>query len=287
MKWITATNETSVWDDDFFKQLQVAVLSLRENTTFEPYLVYDGKHNERTAWIERHGVTIISHTLSFSSQVAEHIYSMDVKDPDWLIQVRTGAYLKMEIPEVALSNGIRDQFVLYTDCDVIFLKEPQILKLKPRFLFANGHRQGPIWSAGFWKRHFNTGVMILNLRSLCNEASAFRKFILSNGAGKVRPAGKFMNKNLFLSDQVAVNLYYDSKIQYLPDRMNWCPQLGIRNNAEIIHFNGLKWTQWEDLHAGRFSPEKQHKLMEQASKNMASYEYYSTVARRFLNKSSN
>jgi len=283
MKWFTATNGASLENDHFFDQLRVAVISARHNTSLEPYMLYDGEYNERTRWLQKHGVYIIRHKLPIRTAIEEYVRINATSD---LIPVRTGAYLRSEIPVAISREGIRDNYILYTDCDVVFLRDPSLQSYKPSYFAACGSREGGYtrFHLGGWM-HYNSGVMIMNVSKMSECYAAFQEFVLRNGEGVWRPNAKFWRKHLFMSDQLALNLFYRGKITRLDVKYNWRPSLGINSDAFILHFNGLKWTQWDDFVSGALSPYRQAKFEKLVSRNRLAYEYYSNLAASFLSLS--
>lgn len=284
MKWFMVTNGQSLQDDSFFRQLVVALRSSERTCVFTPYLLYDGDENERTEWLRSNGVEVIHHALSIRREIEKFIIAES--DPG-LIPVRTGAYLKTEIPTAVRDLGLTDKFVFYTDCDVVFCSKVDVESIRPRYMAAHGNylssrrvcgRRVPFLGGEF---HFNSGVAVLNVDALCSEADRFRSFVLSNGDGVERPKRAFMQKNLFLSDQVALNLYFSGRVDHLPGCLNWSPQSGISSKAKIVHFNGLKWTQWDDFLSGSLAPFRMEKFQKQVARDRDAYEYYVGLAKQY------
>lgn len=130
--------------------------------------------------------------------------------------------------------------------------------------------------------HYNSGVMVLNAVRLRDEAERFRQFVLSNGEGVARPKTPFMQKHLFMSDQVALNVFFRGRVTRLNETYNWSPSAGINPTARIIHFNGLKWTQWDDFLNGRLAPFRMEKFVKQVNINRPGYEHYVELAKSYL-----
>ena len=284
MKWFTTTNEASLDNDSFFLLLQVAVLSARQNTSLEPFLVYDGNEHQRLTWLRDQGVVIVNHELPFRQELSDYLYRTCKAEllPE-LVEIRSGAYLKTEIPTAVREHGVTDRFVLYTDCDVIFMRDLELHRKKPRYLAACGNREGgrTRLRLGGWV-HFNSGIMLMNVDAMCSTAAEFRTFVMNNGGNAKRPPSKFMQKNLFLSDQVALNVFHRGRIQSLSPSYNWHPTRGVDHRARIIHFNGLKWTQWNEFQEERLLPERMESFKRLVAKNPAAYEEFVTTARNYL-----
>lgn len=250
MKWYTATNEGSLDQDDFFELLAAAVLSARENTTLAPHLLYEGRLNHpRIEWLEEVGVTIVPHALSFRDQIEAFCEAEGLSREK--ARHRSGAYLRSELPVVLQERGFNEEYVLYTDCDVLFMHDPDLASFRPSYFAAYGHWEGGYTRFHFGGRqHFNSGVMLMNIPRMAERCDAFIDFVSNDGYDVERPGGRYWNKHLFLSDQVAYNLFYRDEIDDLPVKYNWNPTKGKNDRAVIVHFNGLKWNQINRLMSG-------------------------------------
>lgn len=129
-----------------------------------------------------------------------------------------GAYLRTEIPTL----GLPDTFILYTDCDVIFLRQPKFLESLPRY-FASA----PETHLGEYA-DLNTGVMLMNLDQLRQDWPRLREFIVQNF------------ETFTAYDQGAYREFYKDRYDLLPPETNWKPYWGQNESAEIIHFHGPK-----------------------------------------------
>ena len=180
-------------------------------------MIYDGAESEFIQELRGLGVTIISHRLSFYDFVA--IYQKENKpDHSEYLQFASSAFLRVDLP--LLFPG--DDFVLYTDCDVIFLKEPSVGTLRPAYFACAPER-----TRGDAK-HINTGVMLMNIAALREDHAAFCGFIKEN------------YPSLISYDQGAYIAYYNGKNDLLADELNWKPYWGTNKDAEILHFHGPK-----------------------------------------------
>lgn len=279
MKWFTASNEASLRDKSFFELLRVAVLSLKQNTSLDPHLLYEGAECPALRWLRDQGVTIVTTRLTFYEQLREFMLP---HYEELQIRCRAGAFLRTELAPAIRQYGIRDKYVLYTDCDVVFASDIELGHYRPRYFAAAGSRVGGrtrLRIGGYL--HINSGVLLINVDGMRAQYDEFRRFVIGNGLGVKRPKDPFMQKNLFMSDQVALNLYYRGKIKRIPKRYNWNPANGIDPDAAVIHFNGLKWNQWEDLRAGILEPDLQTKYGDLVRKNPDSYNYYVNLAKTF------
>ena len=121
---------------------------------------------------------------------------------------------------------------------------------------------------------------------MAERYDAFIEFVLNDGYNVERPGGRYWNKNLILSDQVAYNLFYGNEIDDLPVEYNWNPSKGKNDDAVIVHFYGLKWNQVEAFKKDKIDmpgfKTKQFKRMLQ--KSNGAYEYYREIANVLLGK---
>lgn len=207
MKWYFACNSIS---KEFFPLIKAAVNSAIQNTTLVPHFIYDGKPDELTAWLEERGVKIIYHRVSFYDKLKLFYRSSDMHIP-------TGAYLRCDIPTIETE----DDFILYTDCDVLFLKDFDYAERPEYFACSSQFDKNDF-------RDFNTGVMVMNLKKLRESNAEFSEFIIKN-----------MNK-MIAFDQTAFQIFYDGKNTALPVKYNHKPYWGIGEEAVIVHFHGPK-----------------------------------------------
>jgi hypothetical protein len=217
MRWFFALNEASTSFWDYANLVQVAVHSARRNTTLEPVCLYDGTDNLLTAWLQAAGVTIIRRRTFLHEWVTD------------LPPIPRGAYLRLEIPAVCHEHGWADEFVLYTDCDVVFRGDPapRLAALTPPF-FAAAPESDPTDFA-----RFNSGVMWINVAGLAAEADALRATIKAHLSEAIAPP----------YDQAALQRHFADRTDPLPVELNWKPYWGESAEAEIVHFHGPKPAQ--------------------------------------------
>lgn len=280
MIWFTATNEGSLDQDSFFELLAAAVLSARENTTLDPHLLYEGRLNHpRIEWLEEVGVTVVPHALTFRDQI-EAFFKAEGYGRE-ASRRRAGAYLRSELPVVLRERSFGTEYVLYTDCDVLFMRDPDLNSLRPTYFAAYGP-----WEGGYTRfhlggrQHFNSGVMLMNIPQMADRCDAFIDFVLHDGYDVDRPGGRYWNKHLLRSDQVAYNLFYRNEIDDLLAEYNWNPSKGKNEDAIIIHFNGLKWNQVDNMKEGRINKSQYRRLYQDAG---GAYEHYRETANSLLN----
>jgi len=245
MKWYFASNDRS---QDFFPLIKGAVESVLRNTSMEPYFIYDGAENELTQWLRDKGITIIHHRVGFYDALEKH-YNQN------LLNIASGTFLRCDIPIIEKD----DEFVLYTDCDVLFLQDFEC-DLKPEYFAC---------STQFDKKNFvdfNAGVMLMNVKKMRESHGEFTEFIVKNLA-------KFT-----AFDQTAYQVFYDRKNTKLPTIYNHKPYWGIDKNAVIVHFHGAKPTMFasdEILQTLPYTHTKYYK------KNPTAYDFYLDLFKKY------
>jgi Glycosyl transferase family 8 len=213
MKWYFAINEDGSGGQTGM-HAKLAVLSARRNTTLDPHLVYSGQENDFTRWMTDHGVTVRRINLTFEAEI--HALAR--------AGLYSATYLGHWLRTAVCLLNREDRFVVYTDCDVVFLREPDFGGVGPdRFACAPEFRRDGA-------NYFNSGVMVMNLPALRRDYPDFERFILE----KMRTIGANFR------DQYAYNLYYRGRWDRLDPRLNWKPYWGADDAASVLHFHGPK-----------------------------------------------
>jgi len=217
MKWYFAISEASLGfqSHDWPGLIKVAVTSAQAHTRLEPHLLYDGQPNDLTRWLESRGVAISFQKVPFLDAF-EPIARDKPHGREWLAMA-AGAFLRLEIPRIELA----EEFVLYTDCDVMFTPAFTLDDVvRPRFFAASGRKRLLRAPA------INSGVMLMNVPAMRREYEPFVRFIRDNpGLGL---------------DQEMLIAYFGRRIDFLPDVLNWYPYRGLEQAARIVHFHGPK-----------------------------------------------
>ena len=215
VKWYFAISEISLSreNSDWPGLIRAAVRSARMNTTLKPHMLYNGEPNEFTNEIANLGVTIVPHRVSFY----DALLSEKEKNPNFDLLSWSGAHLRIEIPLIEK----QDEIVLYTDCDVMFLKDPALPYL-PKYFAAAPEESRTDY------RGINTGVMLMNVPMLRNDLPAFTAFARQEIAAG-RP-----------SDQTMYNEFYRDRWDRLDIALNWKPYWGAEPEAQIVHWHGPK-----------------------------------------------
>lgn len=227
MKWFFALNNQSPYFGEYETMCKVAVLSALEHTDLEPHLVYDGEPGELTAWLEARGVRVIY----ARTRLYDDIRSIaEERHNPLILAIGSGAFLRTELPVILPEHGIDDQYILYTDCDVLFCRNVagELSRIKPvYFAVAPEHDRDNY-------RRMNSGVMVMNLKRLRRHDQKFLDFARRNMSEFTKSA----------YDQNAYRLYFRlggiTLWNHLPVEMNWKPYWGENPNAGIVHFHGPK-----------------------------------------------
>jgi hypothetical protein len=248
MKWIFAFSQGS--EAAYGDLIRVSVATARQNTSLEAFCLYDGDPTPLTRWISAQGITIVPCRSVFYEDLKELAQR---KSNRAVLQIGSGAFLRLELPRIAREQGWNDQFIFYTDCDVMFLKDPEPLlaPLAPRFFCAapETFRNKPL--------HMNTGVMWLRLAAIKRETEALIQFTRSHfeqivdaswDQGALRVYFNPLHRQLWkwrvpdrLSYAVMTRMPFRPwKWDDLPLQLNWKPYWGENPAASVVHFHGLK-----------------------------------------------
>jgi hypothetical protein len=216
MKWYFAMSEASIRrdDHDWADLMRVAVRSAQRNTSLVPHMLYDGQPNDFTKEMKDAGVTVIHHRVSFYDKIAEYAAA---KNNPWHLAIAAGAFLRIEIPLIEKD----DEFVLYTDCDVQFMCNPDLSRYRPEWFAA-----APQTSLGDYD-DMNSGVMLMNVPAMRRDMPRFLAFI---------------NEKLELGwlDQDVLRDFYKGRYTAMEPTLNWKPYWGMNRDAQIVHWHGPK-----------------------------------------------
>lgn len=213
MKWYFAISETSLDrpGHDWRGLILGAVTSARRNTTLVPHMLYDGRSNAFTAELEALGVTIIPHRVSFYDDLEAF-----GRGQQGYLSLASGAFLRTEIPLIETE----DEIVLYTDADVLFLRDPAFPLAIPTFFAVAPEKIIDSYD------DMNSGVMLINVPAMREVFPAFRQSIRAN-----------LDLGL---DQSQFHFFFRNRYASLHPLLNWKPYWGVHPDAQIIHWHGPK-----------------------------------------------
>jgi hypothetical protein len=234
MDWFCALTEDSPRFHQYAEMVMVAVYTARKFTSLRPHLIYDGKDNEFTAWLDRHGVKIIPHRSFLREELAK--LGQREKNP-YIEAAVSGAFLRVELPRLVPPSPAGD-IVFYTDCDVMFKDEvlPQLREIHCEYFAVTPHARDSQDDI------INSGVMLMNLAVLRRTADEFYQFIfehLDELKGEAWDQGAYYR---FYRDANGRPLW-----NWLPLELNWRPCWGDEGSARIIHFHGPKPYQRDNI----------------------------------------
>lgn len=226
MKCYLALTAPADENDIYVNLLEVALKSARLYTTLDLYVLYDGPSNHRCCKIlYKYGVNIINHRFS------HYKYMEKVYPKEWMNNTLkksidydkiAGTFMRLDIPFIETE----EEFVLYVDIDVIFMKDIQLDELpRPEYLAA-----APEFLKDISKmEYFNAGILLLNvpnMRKKCQQIFDMME------RGERNQSGLF--------DQGFLNQVCFADMELLPLEYNWKPYWGINDSARIIHMHGMK-----------------------------------------------
>lgn len=217
------SNTTDLYSD----LLTVALKSARQNTSLDLVVLYDGPKVHRIYDIlTRYNVKIIEHPFSHFDCLKK-TFTPDIllsKTGKSSIDFKklSGTFMRLDIPFIEKD----DDYVLYTDVDVIFNKDIKDYDLlKPKIVAA-----GPEVSRDYHEGDiFNAGILFMKVKAMkkkCEEIFSLLEHGIPN------------KTNLF--DQGYINEVCGNEFDFLPLEYNWKPYWGLNEKAKIIHFHGIK-----------------------------------------------
>lgn len=220
---LTAPDSDSVV---YVDMLEATLRSARENTRLELCALYDGPEEHRCyELLLKYGVDIIRHEFSHK-QYLEKTYPREFLltvygKADSYAKI-AGTFMRLDIP----FQEKEEEFVLYVDIDVLFMKDirPEDLP-RPKYLAAAPEFDKDIRKMSY----FNAGVLVLNVKNMrvkCRQIFDMLK------------RGERNRENLF--DQGYLNQVCFREMEHIPLEYNWKPYWGINDDARIIHFHGMK-----------------------------------------------
>lgn len=206
---------------------RLAVLSALAIGGLEPVLLYYGGKTSFTDWMDAQGVRIIESRppLLEAMRAAQGAGTFRPHS--------IGHWLRLGIPQVERDH----EYVLYTDCDVVFLRPFDWAALRPPVLAAAPEGRPDDW------RYFNSGVMLLNVPAMRASYQGFEDHV------KIRLGRQgFFNYD----DQIALNEAYGDFWQRLDPLCNWKPYWDLNKRAAILHLHGPKLNALEAIAARRW-----------------------------------
>jgi lipopolysaccharide biosynthesis glycosyltransferase len=213
LKWYCAVAAKTLdfVDSDLRNLIRVAVFSALRNTRLRPHVIYDGADDWFTAELRCMGAKVIFRRSALFDALEQHAGQFH----NWL-HVMSGAFLRFEVPVVET----QEQFALYTDCDVLFLRDPYFGRDLPEMFAATSQfSTDPA-------EDMNSGVMLINVPNM--------RRILPDLLD-------FSRRSLHLGlDQEILRAYFQANYLPLDRSLNWKPYWGWGAGAQNVHFHGPK-----------------------------------------------
>ena len=207
---------------NYIKMYKIAVITAKKtNPSIKPIFILDGEIDSNINELIQMGVRIVEHRVKFYDSLKEH-YGDNT--------TAYGAFLRVDIPIICELLNIDEDYVLYTDNDIMFISDiSEITENKPKTFMCAGE----FTKIGRYM-DMNSGVMWLNWKFLQSTYNDFTEFIKNN-------LSKFQ-----VYDQDAYKLFYNESIDRLNYRFNYKPYWGNFNDIKILHFHGPKPTFSEE-----------------------------------------
>ncbi|WP_426958839.1 hypothetical protein [Muricoccus radiodurans] len=196
-----------------FRFIRAAVASARRNTTLRPHCLYDGPACAELDWLQAAGVRVIPHAPSLEPELREAYGDQ--------YETFRGHWLRLDIPMLETAA----ESALYTDIDVLFLRDPRAFAFSPRYVAVC--EEGRIGE----RNQFNSGVMVMNLPALRAVRPWMLRDIRHRLVNDFRPAGH---------DQKSLNEFLLTEADWMDPAFNWKPHWGPNADAVIVHFHGPK-----------------------------------------------
>ena len=214
MKWYFAME--SVGCKKYLPYIRAAVISCRERTTLTPICLWYDRNKDIpediAGFFNKYDVKLIHHEA--------RVYRTALQQAIDVTHFTSGIFLRFDIPLIEK----QDQYVLYTDCDVMFMSDVDLSGLKPRFFAA-----APEFVKDYWG-YFNSGVMVMNIEEMRRTSTELL----------IATIARFRSGFGVGHDQNDLNSFYFDNWDRLPLEYNWKPYWGVSAEAVIVHFHGPK-----------------------------------------------
>jgi lipopolysaccharide biosynthesis glycosyltransferase len=252
--------------------IKVAVISARENTSFEPLCIFDGESKPDTiSWLEKQRVPVIRAQVPFRAELFSEVTIEANKGTPYRPEQASGAFLRIISP-----HFVDDEHFLYTDCDVMFANELSGVICLPKYFAASEERQND-GSFSVPADVFNSGVMLINSAGFNAREDAIVSFIRNNN---------FYDRENSSYDQSMLNLIFKGEWDRLAPECNWRPFQGINDRASIVHFHGPKPHRIAAILDGKAEPYEREKISGLVFEQRDSYAHYLRDFNRYLSLSS-
>jgi hypothetical protein len=247
LKWVFSLTLKSEKSKHFLQMAKVAVASAIANTSLDPVcLLHIPSFNkgapwvlEVMSWMRRAGVILVRHKPAFSALLEaaskEKGGSNSPLYADYYGMI--GTFMRFDIPKL----GFIDEYVLYTDADVLFVGDITLRDFErlPKFLLMAEEKRGVFYG--------NAGVALFNTEGM---RSTYDSLIAATFSQEAIARGLDFGRHGPL-DQGALNQFYRNgggdrnfkKDIIAPDLINHRPYWGLprgNKSTSLVHFHGPK-----------------------------------------------
>lgn len=230
MKCYFALSDDVSNNETYYAMFLCTLESAKKNTSLELHCLYDFRktytnfiQNDRIyKLLKEYGVIIHEISIDFEKSL------FNIYTDDYLAKIGVtknslySRFLRFMIADVEKT----DEFVLYADTDVIFIKD---ITLDLFNEFPKTVAVCPEFDNTYKYQNFNAGIMLLNMTSYREAKNILIRMLNSKVYAKDE-----------CCDQGYLNTIYEKKFEKLDNRFNWKPYWGIDKNAYIVHLHGLK-----------------------------------------------
>lgn len=235
--------------------IMAAVLSARANTTLQAHCLYDGRPNDLTSWLSDNGVTVHFHQVPFRDELFSKSVVERNRGSLYVPEHAAGTFLRTQAAAFATGS----QF-LYTDCDVMFLRDIEPLSCN----FGAVSEGGNV---------FNCGVLLIDRAYYLSIYDALIAYFREHA---------FYEPTASSYDQAIAGKFFRDAWTSIDAGYNWRPWMGINPEAKIVHFHGPKPTRVRAILDGEHLPEEAG-LLPFVEKNPAAYKHYIDLYQSYLN----
>jgi hypothetical protein len=199
--------------DFAFEMLKKSVLSVKKFPNYE-IIVITNKINQRLLeYLEEK--EIIEYNSDYESLIKNYYKTY---------RGVAGAYYRLDIPKLCKNLNFEDEYVLYCDYDVLWVKDIKNFIPKYEVKYFAAAQEFKKTS----KNEFNTGIIWMNVKNLLEKSEILYTYVKDN------------LKKLKTHDQDALNKVFENEIDFLDNRLNWKPYWGVVNDISIIHYHWIK-----------------------------------------------
>jgi len=215
-----------------------AIQSARANTSLDIAVMYDGDAPEFLDFLAAHDVRCIQQRFSLADDPTfwPDPGAPTPKNPrglplQFVAQSLCGTFMRFDVPGLFPE----EDYILYTDTDVIFQRDPvPLLQVeRPEFIAGVSYGKASCWPVGpkpQSRRYINAGVLLINVQAWIRE---FDALVATSKRFEWGSIGSGWNEGV-------INQHFDKRIKFLRRTFNWRPWMGVFEAAPIVHYHGAR-----------------------------------------------